>query len=149
MPPFLPHLLVNICLAPSPVLGAGRHKAGQAEMIPGLQEQTRQRAHPLVKQNKTDKKEVALTVKSLPYPTRIKLPHRDNRQSCLLIAPWHRRVPGMCWRSVCGELSSSLHHQPQFSFFPSSHPCRETREVTISLLLCFDGWQAGEVSDDV
>lgn len=98
MSPFLPHLLASICLASSPVLG---DKAAQAEMIPGLWEQTCQWAHPLVKQHKTDKKEVALDVKSLPYPTRIKLLDGwgwGESQSCLLIDPGTE--PGTCWGTV-------------------------------------------------
>lgn len=86
-------------------------KAAQAEMIPGLREQTCQRAHPLVEQHKTDKKEAALNVKSLPYPTRIKLLDSwgwGESQSGLLIDP--STEPGICWCSVRSELSLSLHY---------------------------------------
>ena len=65
------------------------------------------------------KKDVALNVKSLPYPTRIKLLDGwgwGEGQSGLLIDPGTE--PGICWCSVRSELSLSLHYWPQFPLFP-------------------------------
>ena len=52
-------------------------------------------AHPPVTQNKTDKKEETGTVKSLPYPSRMKLPHREH----LSLACW--LIPGTEEGLVC------------------------------------------------
>ena len=72
MLPFLPHLFVSICLASNPVPGAGGQSCPSRDdsWPPGANMPV---GSSLVKQHKTDKKEVALNVKSLPYPTRIKL----------------------------------------------------------------------------